>query len=65
MLAAPAGLGVRESILAIALQPLFLTPPTIIIVVGGARLVTTMAEVFCLLIALGIRYMDTQTSAAT
>jgi hypothetical protein len=60
MLLAPAGLGVRELVMAIVLQPLLPTQADIIIVVAGARLLTTLAEMFCLLIALVIRHLNFQ-----
>ncbi len=65
MLFAPAGLGVRESILTMALQPLIPIQAPIIILVVGARVLTTLAEMLCLLLALAVRHLDFQIPAVT
>ena len=52
---APAGLGVRDSILALGLSRFStLAPSTVVVLVVGSRLMTTLVELVCLLVALVI-----------
>ncbi len=65
ILFAPAGIGVRESILTMALQPLIPIPAQILIIVVGSRVLITLAEMLCLLLALSVKHMGFQIPAAT
>ncbi len=62
---APAGLGVRESALALALQPFVPSQGTVIMLAVGSRLLTTLVEMLCLLLALAITYLTPKPNPPT